>query len=700
MREPSSGRRRLCCVRSLSRFIGSLALALSVVFGVMPASAQSTVDVDVSTGLEGWLDSRSPFDLLITVSSDVLFDGTIQASMGSVVVGTSAQVPAGSTKLFSLTMPPPTSSGAIRVELLDGEGDQVETSRITPRYPIEEVLVGVGTGGPVDDIDRLRTPITDLDVVAVEVGGADALGVLDYYVGRDFGDREMRFVESGGVLVTEQAPPPEASIGRRIDVGGQPDDAAGAGRYRLGEGEIVVVRSISDVETYADLLIARERGSGPLEFWQSPDQGLSEAATNAGDGGVPDLPWLFGALIGYTILIGPVNFLVLRRMQRRDWAWLTIPAISVVALGVFWVVGGQRLADASVTHATVIVMGDDPVERTSVVLAVGREGSYTLGFDETDIVYPATLGNRFDEFGRPIATATGRVVGSEVEFDLQQLGFAGVNTIGSPEGVRLSAEWDRPGVGSVEVTNAGDFGFWAWGVFDRGTVTVSNEPLGAGASATLDLRGAGQREFFEPEFGFFLGDTVINQLGLFDDRSWRVISPLGNAAQNVMGSVSDRFVFGFSEDFQPSVRVDDRSVESDGNALVVVPLDDSVTTGGSRGGTLLAAGSGRVEPSGGPGFDFVSSDEMWLGYRLPMGVTSAVLELTEQFGPQGLGQQVWDWQSGTLVDVSADDVVSERFIDPVGNVVIRVGANRQQFEGGFVELPMSPQSYRLVWGDR
>lgn len=689
MREPSVRDRRLCGVHSVSRLLGLVIVTVSLLVPAGVGRAQTTVAVDAEVGLDGWVDSTAPFEVLVTVTSDVLYDGSIQVTLGSVVVSTAAQVPAGTTKVFEVLMPPPTSSGAVRIDLLDSDGDRVETTRVTPRYATDEVLVGVGVGGPADGVDRLRTPIVDRDVVAVPIGDDDPLEVLDYAVVDALSEREIRFVESGGVVVTEATPPVDA-----VQVASGPP-----ARYRLGEGEFVVVTSLDDVESYEDLLLARERKTGPLEFWQSPDQGLSEAATNAGNGGVPELPWLFGAIVGYTVLIGPVNFFVLKRLRRRDWAWLTIPAISLTALGVFWIVGGQRLDDAGLTHATVIIGGERPIERTSVVLAVGSEGSYTLEFDESDIVYPATLGNRFDEFGRPIATASGQVVGSEVRFDLQQLGFAGVNTIGAPPAVPLGVDWGGASADSIEVTNLGDITFWAWGVFENGSYTVSDDVLVPGATASLPTRGVGQGEFFGPEFGFFLGDAVINQLQLFgDDRAWRVLSPLGNAAQYTLGDSVDRFVFGFSEDFRPDVLLDGRPVDSEGNTLVIVPLSGS-DVAGSQTGTLLAIGSGFVEPGGaGPGIAFVSTDEMWLGYRLPIGVSAATLEFIDQFGANGLGQQAWDWEGGGLVDVSVGDVLDERFIDPAGNVVLRVGANRQQFEGGFVELPMSPQSFKLVWG--
>jgi hypothetical protein len=264
--------------------------------------------------------------------------------------------------------------------------------------------------------------------------------------------------------------------------------------------------------------------------------------------------------------------------------------------------------------------------------------------------------------------------------------------------VPLSVKWDALD-GEVEVRNSGDFSFWAWGVYDGGSITVSDETLAPGSTLMLQARAAGQGEFFEPEFGFFLGDAVINQLQMFnDDRAWRVLSPLGNAAQFALGDPVDRFVFGFSEDFQPRVLLDGQPAVSEGNALVIVPVPGP-SDSGSQAGELLAIGNDFVEPAGGPGFEFVSTDEMWLGYRLPLGVSAATLEWTDRFGAGGLGQQAWDWSTGSLVNVSVGDLLDERFVDPAGNVFLRVGANRQEFEGGFVELPMSPQSFRLVWGN-
>jgi hypothetical protein len=39
---------------------------------------------------------------------------------------------------------------------------------------------------------------------------------------------------------------------------------------------------------------------------------------------------LFLLLLGYIILVGPVNWLVLRKIDRREWAWFVIPAVALL----------------------------------------------------------------------------------------------------------------------------------------------------------------------------------------------------------------------------------------------------------------------------------------------------------------------------------------------------------------------------------
>ncbi|MTI95272.1 MAG: hypothetical protein FH749_07265 [Firmicutes bacterium] len=52
---------------------------------------------------------------------------------------------------------------------------------------------------------------------------------------------------------------------------------------------------------------------------------------------------VFLGLFIYVVLLGPVNFLVLRRLKRLDWAWVTIPLAAIIfTTGTFMVGSGGR----------------------------------------------------------------------------------------------------------------------------------------------------------------------------------------------------------------------------------------------------------------------------------------------------------------------------------------------------------------------
>ena len=51
---------------------------------------------------------------------------------------------------------------------------------------------------------------------------------------------------------------------------------------------------------------------------------------------LPPIGGLLGLLGAYILLIGPINYLVLRRLDRREWAWVTMPVLIVVfAVGAY-----------------------------------------------------------------------------------------------------------------------------------------------------------------------------------------------------------------------------------------------------------------------------------------------------------------------------------------------------------------------------
>ncbi|HLA17310.1 MAG TPA: hypothetical protein VJZ72_10465 [Candidatus Limnocylindrales bacterium] len=72
---------------------------------------------------------------------------------------------------------------------------------------------------------------------------------------------------------------------------------------------------------------------------------------------LPPVGGLLALLVGYIVLVGPINYLVLRRIDRREWAWVTIPAFIVVfAAGAFFYGSFLRGSDVLI-HEVAIVRG-------------------------------------------------------------------------------------------------------------------------------------------------------------------------------------------------------------------------------------------------------------------------------------------------------------------------------------------------------
>src|SRR5438552_13258935 len=97
-------------------------------------------------------------------------------------------------------------------------------------------------------------------------------------------------------------------------------------------------------------------------------------------GGLFDLPALelpeplgIAIFLGiYILLIGPVNFIILRRMRRSELAWATIPAMVLIFSIVAYLIGYQAkggdlvMIRASVTHSAPGLQEVDAREFTGI----------------------------------------------------------------------------------------------------------------------------------------------------------------------------------------------------------------------------------------------------------------------------------------------------------------------------------------------
>ena len=99
---------------------------------------------------------------------------------------------------------------------------------------------------------------------------------------------------------------------------------------------------------------------------------------------LPPIGGLLALLFGYILLIGPINYLVLRRLDRREWAWVTMPIlIGVFAVGAYAFGAALRGLDVIVNEVAIVRGAPDAIEGSAqVYLGVfsPSRGTYQVEF--------------------------------------------------------------------------------------------------------------------------------------------------------------------------------------------------------------------------------------------------------------------------------------------------------------------------------
>jgi len=118
-----------------------------------------------------------------------------------------------------------------------------------------------------------------------------------------------------------------------------------------------------------------------------------------------ELPSAFqicGFLFIYLIIVGPLNYLVLNRLKRRELAWVTIPGIVLFFSGVTYVTGYQLRGTQATLHQLSIVQvwPDSPQAQVEQLIGLytPRRSSYDLEFAPGYLVRPMP---QYSGYGAP-----------------------------------------------------------------------------------------------------------------------------------------------------------------------------------------------------------------------------------------------------------------------------------------------------------
>jgi hypothetical protein len=222
---------------------------------------------------------------------------------------------------------------------------------------------------------------------------------------------------------------------------------------------------------------------------------------------LPPIEGLLLLLLGYILLVGPVNYLVLRRLDRREWAWVTIPLLIVGFTGLAFGIGATLRGTDVIVNQLALVRAAPGTDAAQAQVYLGvfspTRGSYDVGIPGGALLSAPYSGEGFGQAG---SQGLDVVQGDPARVRALAVGYGTLRAVRAEAPVtapRLEADLALVGdrvVGTIR--NASDRLLRQPAVV-LGTGVVVLGDLAPGATAWIDLRA-------EPEsFGRALSERIF-----------------------------------------------------------------------------------------------------------------------------------------------------------------------------------------------
>ncbi|MBT2762135.1 hypothetical protein [Paenibacillus sp. ISL-20] len=116
---------------------------------------------------------------------------------------------------------------------------------------------------------------------------------------------------------------------------------------------------------------------------------------------MPSFTLLLWMLIIYAVVVAPLLYYILKKADKREWAWFLIPIIAVIASGSVYVAGSSdKTRELAHTINLIELNGQgDAVKSTASAFFTPRSGNYALEFPENTYLRTAQSRNTFGGMG-------------------------------------------------------------------------------------------------------------------------------------------------------------------------------------------------------------------------------------------------------------------------------------------------------------
>jgi len=443
-----------------------------------------------------------------------------------------------------------------------------------------------------------------------------------------------------------------------------------------------------------DRVVQQWGGFGPVE--EDVANIMTQALANIPSLEVPPAELLLAVIVAYILLIGPLSYLVLRRLDRRELAWVVAPVLVIVFSAASYGIGSSMKGSQIIVNQIAVVRSSTDGSAASVSTFAGIFSPTRATYDLTvrgDALLSGLLGTSFDprfsggvpnyatEQGDP-AHLRGLAVGV---FGLQAVRAEAV----IPYTPSLRVTWAITAEGiEGRATNDGSQPMEDVAVITQsGGVMVGPLAPGEGKSFRLSLRNPNGSSASQQVFGTAGFDMTSPRQREILVRSQVIDSLVGYGGgfpgrpSDVAGGI-DRgpFVIGWLPDAMPlEVELDDQVVQRYAQVVEVLSGRPTlgpgpVTIGPSQLATEVVETAGQASQNE-PGFVTLGNGEVTFRVSLPLEASGLAPSKVTIIAAQDPGTIFFDqpnfaalFPSGYRMAVY--DVVAAEWID-LGDLSIR-----------------------------
>ena len=457
--------------------------------------------------------------------------------------------------------------------------------------------------------------------------------------------------------------------------------------------------------------------------------GEADTALNAIPGlGIPSAWLICGFIVLYIGVVGPLNFVALRALKKRELAWVSVPVLVLCFSGVLFLFGTTLIGSRPVVNRLSIVQvwPGEAMARIDGLVGVfspGRE-TYALEMGEAFAGHPIpTFGFTADPQARTVFQTDGGFRAPEVRVDTGGLeAYAVAGQAAAPEiNHDLAVQWLSGGVRQLhgQVTNASSLSLSDAKILTSvSTIDLGDFGPGDSTSVSLILGGGGGAVPLGPppvSTGPGPGDDTLLELfgtsfmypssfvDLEDIRRFNLLSAaLGGPIGSRGGGV---YLLGWTDEAPFDTDLSGGQERISDTTLYIVHLPTHVDLpAGSPGGLLLAPdhfywtefgeGTGQNLPA--PYESFIRSGSFALSFTpIDQIAFREVAGLTLHLQGYGAAGQVffrvdlWDFTRDTWAEqgpvVWGDNEIEDPgdYVGPAGEIRVRFsyeGTNRNEIE--------------------